>query len=441
VFPIRTPKDEAGFEHVVDGDRDRFKYASNGANGVCPFQCDLCHFRNIQGRNPRPLTNQQDRLAMDCIRRANLDAIWAREPSTIAGNLSQARKMERFGEALGFSHVVPPMGPFPLTDTFGMKVACCTLLKSLEPGKWEATVQYSTTRRLRSAFSNFFHASHWGEALSVMAYETQKLITTPCPTYGYWYQRFSLGMHKRMGDVVRSDYAVTSLIVKELLEQLDSEWETSKNEKERKRIADMGLLISAGFLCGLRGEEIMKIDLGGLIKYLEAGRGHSECPHVIVALLGRLKGETGERYHMMVMARESASGIIGGIWADRVVEVNRSIDRTKGWVFTKGRARQAKIANFEDEFINRLEGLRIVRPGLFEPGIDIAVAYSLFRSLRRGSNTEAIRNKVEATIIDMNNRWRKFERARGRMPSLSMQQHYTQMQGVLAALWTYSRAL
>jgi hypothetical protein len=142
------------------------------------------------------------------------------------------------------------------------------------------------------------------------------------------------------------------------------------------------------------------------------------------------------------MARESRSGFVGGILcADRVVEVNRSIDRDKGWVFTKGRARQAKIANFEDEFINRLEGLRTVRPGLFEPGIDISAAYSLFRSLRRGSNTEAIRNKVEATIIDMNNQWRKFERARGRMPSLSMQQHYTQMQGVLAALWAYSRAL
>jgi hypothetical protein len=84
-----------------------------------------------------------------------------------------------------------------------------------------------------------------------MAYETQKLITTPCPTYGYWYQRFSLGMHKRMGDVVRSDYAVTSQIVKELLDQLDSEWESSINERERKRIADLGFLISAGFLCGL----------------------------------------------------------------------------------------------------------------------------------------------------------------------------------------------
>jgi hypothetical protein len=182
----------------------------------------------------------------------------------------------------------------------------------------------------------------------------------------------------------------------------------------------------------------MKIDLGGLIKYLEAGSGHLECPHVIVAVLGRLKGETGERYHMMVMARESRSGIVGGIWADQAVEVNQSIDHDKGWVFTKGRARQAKIANFEDEFINRLEGLRTVRPGLFEPRIDILAAYSLFRSLRRGLNTEAIRNKLEATIMDMNNRWRKFERARGRMPSLSMQQHYTQMQGVLVALWAYS---
>ena len=137
-----------------------------------------------------------------------------------------------------------------------------------------------------------------------------------------------------------------------------------------------------------------------------------------MALLGRLKGETGERYHMMVMPRDLRSGIIGGIWADRVVEVNRRNRRTKGYVFTKGRARQAKIADFEDEFVNRLEGLRVIRPGLFEPGIDISAAYSLFRSLRRGSNTEAIRNKVDTTIIDLNNRWRKFERARGRMPSL-----------------------
>jgi hypothetical protein len=179
--------------------------------------------------------------------------------------------MEAFGDMLGFSHVSPWMGPFPLKDTFGMKVACCTLLKFLQPGKWEATVQYSTTRRLRSAYSNFNHASHWGEALSVLAYETQTLITTPCPTYRYWYQRFSRGLHKRTGDVVRSDYAVTLEIMKELLEQLNSECEASMTtEQEKKRIANMGLLLSVGFLCGLRGEELMKIDMGVLWYYLRA---------------------------------------------------------------------------------------------------------------------------------------------------------------------------
>ena len=185
----------------------------------------------------------------------------------------------------------------------------------------------------------------------------------------------------------------------------------------------------------------MKIDLSGLLKYLEVGREHSQCPHLIVALLGRLKGETGERYHMMVMARETQSGINGGIWADRIARLNRDRNRTEGWVFTRGRARQGRIGDYEEEFIHRLEALKRIRPGLFEPGIDIAAAYSLYRSLRRGSNTEAIRNKVSRTIIDLNNRWRKFERARGRMPSLDMQQHYTQMQGVLTSMWEYSHSL
>jgi hypothetical protein len=206
----------------------------------------------------------------------------------------------------------------------------------------------------------------------------------------------------------------------------------------KKRIADMGFLLSVGFPCGLRGEEIMKVDLEGLIKF---GRLHPRNPHLVVALLGRLKGETGERYHIMIMACESQSGILGGVWGDRVVEVNRHGGRNKGYVFTKGRNRQARIGDFEDEFINRLESLRLIRPGLFEPGIDIAAAYSLFRSLRRGSNTKDVRNHVDEKVIDLNNRWRKFERARERMPSLSMQQHYTQMQAVLETMWGYSRAL
>jgi hypothetical protein len=41
---------EDGFESVVTGDERQFKEARNGDNIMTPFQCDLCHFRNIQQR-------------------------------------------------------------------------------------------------------------------------------------------------------------------------------------------------------------------------------------------------------------------------------------------------------------------------------------------------------------------------------------------------------
>ena len=128
-----------------------------------------------------PLKYAKDALALSCIRRANLNSIWSQEPSTVSQNASQARTMEELGEALGFDSVAPRMGPFPLEETYGMKIACVTLLKSLAPGKWENTVQYATVRKMRSIFSNLYHASYHGESMSVMAYETQKCLRRHAP--------------------------------------------------------------------------------------------------------------------------------------------------------------------------------------------------------------------------------------------------------------------
>ena len=407
---------------------------------MLPFQCDLCHFRNIQRRNPDTLRYAKDALALQCIRRANLDSLWSREPTTVARNANQARTMEELGDALGFDCVAPPMGPFPLNDTFGMKIACVTLMKSLAPGKWEATVQYATARRMRSVFSNLFHASYQGESMSVMAYETQKMFTTPCPTYGYWYQRFNLGIHKRMGDVVRSDFAVTADIMRALLGTLNEEWEDAATDLARTKITEMAFVLVSGYCCGLRGEEIVKADLAGFLKYLVVGKQDAEHPHVIVPLIGRIKGETGERYHMCVLARETVSGIQAGTWADRLATVNTRSNKVRGPLFRNKKGLRAKIGDFEGEFLERMIRLKMSRPGLFDPGVDVAESYSLFRSLRRGSTTEAVKNRVGQDIIELNNRWRKFDRARGMKPSLGMKDHYTEVKLVLPALWQYSRA-
>jgi hypothetical protein len=46
-------------------------------------------------------------------------------------------------------------------------------------------------------------------------------------------------------------------------------------------------LLNFGYLCGLRGEVIMKMDVAGFLKYLSVGAGDVENPHKIVPLIGR----------------------------------------------------------------------------------------------------------------------------------------------------------
>jgi hypothetical protein len=405
---------------------------------MTPFQCDKCHFVNIQKRAP-VLTNRKDCYLMKLIRRANLDACWAREPSTVAGNLGQARKMEKIGDEIGFDSVSPKMGPFPVEDSFGMKIACTILHRTLDPGKHEEHIQFATARKIRSAYSNVYHASRLMKEVTVMAFETNKLYETSCPTYGYWFERFILGCHKRMGDIVVSDYALSKDIYLELMNQLEEDWDDAYTEAEKDKVATFANLLNYGYLCGLRGEEIMKTDISGFLKYLDIGASDLTNPHVIVPLIGRLKGETGERYHMMVLARVTTSGVMAGRWADRMGRSLIRRRRRNGFMFVDAKGNQAKIGQYDDEFTERLTRIKMLKPHLFEPGLNIVEAYSLRRSLRRGSTSEAINRGVPKDLIEMNNRWRKFENSKGRRPGMSMIAHYTEIRLMIASLWKYSR--
>ena len=67
---------------------------------------------------------------------------------------------------------LPSMGPHPLSDTFGMEPAIIILRKSLDPGKYSLTnVQFSTARKMRSAYSNLWGASVHTDLIAVIAKE------------------------------------------------------------------------------------------------------------------------------------------------------------------------------------------------------------------------------------------------------------------------------
>jgi hypothetical protein len=146
-FPIALPMDEEGVTVRDPEDENSFLQARNGDNLVTPFQCDLCHFWNLMNRDPIHNLAPEIRV-LKLIRRANLDALWSREPSTVSGTLLACRQGVRVAASLGFrSNLFRPMGPFPLEDSFGMGAALVMLQQSLQPGRNDKTVQFGTIQK------------------------------------------------------------------------------------------------------------------------------------------------------------------------------------------------------------------------------------------------------------------------------------------------------
>jgi hypothetical protein len=102
-FPVlqATDLDESflGEEGLEEDDPNWFKCGRDGYHLMCPFQCDLCHFRNIQGR--RPGAKVQDNVLLMCIRRANLDAFWSRETATVDANHREGARVRSGSKRLG----------------------------------------------------------------------------------------------------------------------------------------------------------------------------------------------------------------------------------------------------------------------------------------------------------------------------------------------------
>jgi hypothetical protein len=156
-YPVKILVTEDG-EAVVRRLQDGWcTEGGNGDNLVCPFQCDLCHFRNITKRDPFS-SDLIDLRLLYGIRRANLDAFWARRPGTVKSNITLMLRIVKVQEeyhGIPRGHMFRPQVPHPVEDTFGMMTAVVLLDHSFNAGINAAKVQFNTIRKTRSAISNY----------------------------------------------------------------------------------------------------------------------------------------------------------------------------------------------------------------------------------------------------------------------------------------------
>ena len=71
------------------------------------------------------------------------------------------------------------------------------------------------------------------------------------------------GLHNRAGENRRQDEPITIDVLCAIEKIVEHEWSESDRPDTRLRSAEMGVWFIAGFCSGLRGEEMLLIELAG----------------------------------------------------------------------------------------------------------------------------------------------------------------------------------
>jgi len=107
---------------------------------------------------------------------------------------------------------------------------------------------------------------------------------------------------------------------------------TAAPMSEKEVIKLLGDYTFIAFCGSLQGNEVFLVDLYGNKKYLASPE--VEDGVVIIPLLGRFKGKTGDRYHLTPLAATTLSGIWVKLWVSRLVETKEGHGQMRGPLFS-----------------------------------------------------------------------------------------------------------
>jgi hypothetical protein len=170
----------------------------------------------------------------------------------------------------------------------GMMSAVAVLGSSLDKGVYEDTIQWDTFWQSMSTITNMSQAAVGGLQNAVGAYEKMRLWISDSSAHKFYFSRFMAGVHKRVGKIRKPDKEVTIDVIHVIDWVLEMEWQNARRTDKRKRIAKMGTWFIGGFCTGLRGKEILLIELAGTANSL-VRMNDVKNAHFVFVVTGRTK--------------------------------------------------------------------------------------------------------------------------------------------------------
>ena len=404
-----------------------------------PFECDLCHYRNIRKKDP-DLGNSRDTFLLMVIRRANLDACWARATSTVLANWNRSAKdYYETVRDMGMSgdEFLPELGWPYLEDRVGMRVAVQTLNASLRPGKYANHLQYDAMRRTPTWWNSAYTSGTQYNQGAMFAKDERKVTATTSPVMGEWFTRFKRGAKLRMGQIRRQNSPFTSPLILALDKVCQAVWETSRSEPEKRDIEDLMCFVLMEYCGDLRGEEVPLLSLKGLLHFWW-DTTVADPPYIMLTLHGKFKGETGLRWHCIPIPIVTKSDLPVLKWIRRGVRRRVEVEGKRvGWFFANDKGKRRKMSYYEPLLTEQLHEVKARYAEAIGSSTEVE-DFSLWRSGRSGATTAATNNNVPQQVIETMGRWRKREQAKGTEAGLPMRQVYLRVQHAVPTLLQFA---
>jgi len=411
----------------------------DGEHLLLPIECEQCIFVKLRGHLP-DFHAPQDRLLLACIRRMNLDACWSRETQTVTQNARRAKKQIEMCKLVGLDGPFVQIGDLPDYDYCGYEVAISILLYSRKPGRHDKNyTQYDTIRHFRSTYSNYVRASPQAnfQTLSMGDFNGNYSRLVPDECGSLFFKRFMEGLKKRMGQDWRPNIGLSTSLIVKLLQKAETEVENADTPQDAHLWIVFISYVTISYVISLRGPEGLLLDLHGLIKHRrESG------DYVVIALLGRVKGESNDLSHIIPCATSTLSRIYVKGNLDRLIREKQNLGFSQGPAISDNRGNILSTSVLNECLHQLLFDIYEEQNDSFPANVTskdiIRERYQCFRSFRKASDTRALEMKVAKNDVEIVNRWRTVEEARGRRPNRPMRHHYAQFDLLLDPFIRYT---
>lgn len=164
------------------------------------------------------------------------------------------------------------------------------------------------------------------------------------------------------------------------------------------------------------------VDLCGLRKYHKELTESGKLNHILILLLRRFKDEDNARYHLPPLALVTNFGLQVKLWVEKLLEVKTHEGRFQGPAFCGRQGNITESHVYQDAFVEQLQVIQSSSVGIIPRDLDLMEDFGISRLFRYGSTSTASTRGINDKLVDLINRWRNFEIARGRWLALVM--HY-----------------